>query len=175
MKNMGHKQSIADPCMYFSRNKAGKLAIWLCWVDDNLIVGPPQVVKDEGKKMVNKIKIEDVGELKEFVECKVKIDKSEQSAKFTQPDMMESFLDEFSAGKKKGVMPAEANTVLKRPESGEILANKDQSKYQSGIGKMMNMVRWSRLDIYNVSQDCTRHMMLDCRSHYNAMVCIMDY
>ena len=29
MINTGHKQSIADPCMYLSRNKAGELAIWL--------------------------------------------------------------------------------------------------------------------------------------------------
>ena len=27
MKNMGHKQSIADPCMYFCRNKAGESLI----------------------------------------------------------------------------------------------------------------------------------------------------
>ena len=29
MKNMGHKQSRTDPCMYFSRNKIGGLALWL--------------------------------------------------------------------------------------------------------------------------------------------------
>ena len=46
-------------------------------MDDNLIVGPPQVVKDEGKKLLKEIKIEDVGKLKEFVGCKIKIDKSE--------------------------------------------------------------------------------------------------
>ena len=52
MKNMGHEQSVADPRMYFSKNKACELAIWLNWMDDNLIEGPPQVVKDEGKKLV---------------------------------------------------------------------------------------------------------------------------
>ena len=35
MKNMGQKQSIAGPCMYFSRNKACELVIWLSWVDNN--------------------------------------------------------------------------------------------------------------------------------------------
>ena len=49
--------------------------------------------------------------------------------------MIQSFLDKLGAEKKKQVTPAEPNTVLKRPESGEILANKDQSKYWSGIGK----------------------------------------
>ena len=49
---MGHRKSIlADPCMYFSRNKAGKLAIWLSWVDENFILEPLQVAKDEGEKL----------------------------------------------------------------------------------------------------------------------------
>ena len=84
MKNMEHKQSIADPCVYFSRNRNGELVIWLSWVDDNLIGGLLQVVKDEGKKLAKEIKIEDIGELKEFIGCKIEIDKLEQSAKFTQ-------------------------------------------------------------------------------------------
>ena len=117
-------------------------------------------MKEEGKKLAKEIKIEVVGELKEFVGCMINIDKLEQTAKFTRPVMIQSFLDEFCAGKKKQVMPAEPNTVLKRIESGKILANKDQSKFWSGIRKMMHMMRWSRMDIYNVTQDCTRHMML---------------
>ena len=36
-------------------------------------------------------------------------------------------------------------------------------------------MRWSRPDICNTTHDCTRHMMLTGRTHYNAMVCIMDY
>ena len=43
--------------------------------------------------------------------------------------MIQSFLDKFGTEKKKQVTSAEPNTVLKKPEPGEILANKDQSKY----------------------------------------------
>ena len=71
--------------------------------------------------------------------------------------------------------PAESNTVLKRPEPGKILANKDQSKYWSGIGKMMHIMRWSRQGINNATCDCTRHMTLAGRTHYDAMVYMMDY
>ena len=56
-----------------------------------------------------------------------------------------------------------------------MLANKDQCKYWSGTGKMMHMMRWSRLDIYNATCNCTRHKMLAGRTHYDAIVCIMDY
>ena len=96
MKNMGHERSIADPCMYFFSNKNCELAMWLSWVDDNLIVGPPQVMKNEGKNLVKEIKIDE----KEFVQCNVKIGKLEWSEKFTQPVMIQSFLDELSTGKR---------------------------------------------------------------------------
>ena len=39
----------------------------------------------------------------------------------------------------------------------------------------MHMMRWSRPDIFNATQDCTRHIMLAGGTHYDAMVCIMDY
>ena len=40
---------------------------------------------------------------------------------------------------------------------------------------MMHMMRWSRLDVFNVTHNCVRHMMLAGRTHYNVLVCIMDY
>ena len=71
--------------------------------------------------------------------------------------------------------PAELYTLLKRLEPGEIVANKDQSKYQSIIGNTIHMMRWSRLDIYNATCNCTRCMVLAGKTHYDAMVPIMDY
>ena len=71
--------------MYFTRNKAVELVIWLSWVDDNLIVGSLHIMKDKGKKIVKEIKIDSVGKLKDFVECKIEINKSERSEKFTKP------------------------------------------------------------------------------------------
>ena len=100
---------------------------------------------------------------------------SNQSAAFTKSDMIQSFLDESGAGKKKQMTPVEPNTVLKKPDPGEILVNKDQSKYQSGIEKMMHMMRWSRPHIYHATCNCTRHMTLVGRTHYDAMILIMDY
>ena len=73
----------------FLQEKAGELAMQLSWMN----------IKDEDKKLAKEIKIEDIGELKEFGGCKIKIDKFEQSAKFTQSVMIQS-LDKISAGKR---------------------------------------------------------------------------
>ena len=129
MKNMGHTHSIADPCMFFFRNNAGEFLLLLSWVDDNLLVVILDVVKVKGKKITREFEIDDVSELKEFIRCKVEINKSVRLAKFTQPVMIQSFQNEFGTGKKKHVAPPEMITMLKKLEPDKILANKDQSKY----------------------------------------------
>ena len=120
-------------------------------------------MKDEGKKLAKEIEIEDVAKQKEFVGSKIEMDKSERSPKFTQP-VIQSSLDEFGAGKKNWITPAELNTV-KKPEPGEILAKKDKRQ----------MMRWSKLDTYNVTHDCARKMIIVGKNHYDAIMCIMDY
>ena len=44
-----------------------------------------------------------------------------------------------------------------------------------GIRKMMHMMRWSRSGIYNETCTCATHMKLAKKTHYNAMIHIMDY
>ena len=87
--------------MYFSRNKAGELGIWLSWVDDSLTVGLLFVMKDEGEKLAKEIEMEDVNKHELHVGCKIEFDKWERSAKFTQPVMIQSFFDEFGTENKK--------------------------------------------------------------------------
>ena len=55
------------------------------------------------------------------------------------------------------------------------MANKDQCKYQSGIRKMMHMMRLSRLNIYSATYNGTRDMILAERTNYDAIVSIIDY
>ena len=57
--------------------------------------------------MAKGMEIEDVCKLTVLVGCKIEIKKLEQSAIFTQPIMIQSFLDEFGAGKQRQVTPAD--------------------------------------------------------------------
>ena len=124
MKKMRHKQSIADPCMYFPRNRNGALAIWLSWVDNNLIVGPSQAVKDEGKNWQKRSKLKVLASLNKLKGARSKFTVGAISKVYS------SCHDSVSFGriwwrKKKQVTLAEPNTVLKRLESGKIFVNKD--------------------------------------------------
>ncbi len=67
MKKMGHERSKANPCMYYSRCKNGDMTIILSWVNDNILMGPNNVVNEERIKFANLTDMDDVGPLNEFV------------------------------------------------------------------------------------------------------------
>ena len=96
MKDMGHRRSTADPCLYYLRNEKGEMIIQATWVDDNIIVGPKELVETKRKKIANHIEIDDIGELEEFVGCKV--ERKGNSVRLMQPVIMQSFVDKFEVG-----------------------------------------------------------------------------
>ncbi len=137
---MGHVQSKVDHCMYYSRFKNKEVTIIQSWVDDNNIMGP----------YYKRIKIGNlnVGPLNKFVGCNFKMDHTTKTSKLTQHVTIQSFNDEFDAGRTKYMTPAEAITVLQKvKEDKDKLEEEDQTKYCSGVGKFMHMIRWTMPDI----------------------------
>ena len=69
--------------------------IWLSWVDDCLICGPHEQVEIAKQNMMKRFECDEVGELKEYVRCKVDYNHEEGWIKLTQPVLMQSYTDEF--------------------------------------------------------------------------------
>ena len=82
LKGMQYERSKADPCLYF-RNAEHGLVIWLSWVDDCLICGKPEGVKQAKEAMMRRFDCDEVGELKEYVGCKIEYNKDERWIKLT--------------------------------------------------------------------------------------------
>ena len=89
---MKYDRNGADPCLYFKWFPAG-LIIWLSWIDKCMCWGPESMVLTENKDFMERFDYDDVGEVKEYVGCKIEKDKSEKSTKFTQPVMLQIFDD----------------------------------------------------------------------------------
>ena len=94
MRSMQYERNGADPCLYFQWTIAG-LVVWLSWVDDCMCWGPKSVVPGENKKFTSRFDCDDVGEVKEYVGCKIVMNKEEGTMKLVQPVMLQSFTDEF--------------------------------------------------------------------------------
>ena len=91
---MGMQRSHADPCLYFAWTEDG-LVIWVSWIDDYLVVGSDKAVAKVKRAMMGRFECEDVGDIVEYVGCKIDIDRETQTLKFTQPVLLQSYEDEF--------------------------------------------------------------------------------
>ena len=70
MKHMGYVRSGTDPCLYFKWTVAG-LVVWLSWIDDCMVWGPQEIIEKESKDFTSRFDCDEVGEVKEYVGCKI--------------------------------------------------------------------------------------------------------
>jgi len=115
-----------------------------------------------------------VGELHEYVGCKIA--RTEKSIRFTQPVLLQSFEDEFQCKEGKVMTPAEAGSVLERCADSEALTEGEQTGYISGVGNLLHMMRWSRLEICNAIRELSQFMTIGAsKVHLKAMERVMNY
>jgi hypothetical protein len=174
LTGMKFKRSAADPCIYYCWTMYG-LVFWLSWIDDCLVAGDKRTVEAAKEQMKSRFECYDLGELNESVGCK--IDRNEDSVKFTQPVLIQSYEDEFDLNKTRQVFThAEQGKVLMKCDKGTELGGKEQTKYRSGVGKLLHMMRWSRPEIYNAVQELSRFMTTGASdAHMKAMKRVMEY
>eukprot|EP00957_Ditylum_brightwellii_P115363 8797840-Ditylum_brightwellii.AAC.1 len=90
MKDMNYQRYGADPCLYFKWIAAG-LIIWLSWTNNCMVLGPKEEVPKAYQQFNNRFDCNDIGEVKEYVGCKIDIDKGERSMTITQHVLLQSF------------------------------------------------------------------------------------
>ena len=133
-EHMEYNRSAADPCLYYKWvNK--KLTVWITWVDDCLIAGEEEVVEKSKNDMMKLFDCDDIGELKEYVGCKVEHDRDKKTMRLTQPVMIQSFQDEFgiTTDGMRPRTPGAPGTVLQAGDDRNNLSPAEQKKYRSGV------------------------------------------
>jgi hypothetical protein len=65
--------------------------------------------------------------------------------------------------------------VLVKVQEGNELDMKADTSYRSGVGTLLHMPRWSRLDVLNAVRELSMSMMVASQAHMNAMQQTMQY
>ena len=162
----------ADPCVYFKWGALG-LMIWSSWVDD-LLSGGNKTDVTAGKQILKQyFDLDEVGEMKEYVGCKVEYNKGEGWVKLTQPVLLQSFEDEFELPETKFNTPAEPGSVLTK---GEVPVDADtHANYRKGVGKLIHLAKYSRPGISNAVRELSRFGNEPSHAHVKAMLRCMKY
>ena len=72
IKNVTYKQSKADPCLYYGWIN-GELVMFVAWVDDLMILGPPNLVEQVQRDLEKAFTCKHEGALTEYVGSKLSI------------------------------------------------------------------------------------------------------
>jgi hypothetical protein len=107
------------------------------------------------------------GDLEEYVGCKIV--RMENSLKFTQPVLLQSYSNKFELPTKCYKTPAQVESVLVAGEKDEHLNLASKTKYCSGTGKAMHAIQCSKSEAYNAVQDLSCHMHRAIQKHYKAV------
>jgi hypothetical protein len=135
MRHMEFTCSKVDPCLFFKWTALG-LVLWVTWVDDCMVCGKKDAVLEAKKGMMSCFDCDEVGELTEYIGCKV--DRGDGYLRLTQPVLLQSFEDEFDIpAMKTPNTPAVPGQVLRAAVNETALMQpKMQSKYRSGTGNI---------------------------------------
>jgi Reverse transcriptase (RNA-dependent DNA polymerase) len=148
VKAMKLQRCNADPCVYFKWTDNG-LNLWTSWVDDLLSCAVSSDDLIQSKEILMKhFELDGVGELAEYIGCKVEYERNEGKRVVTQPVLIQSFIDEFELGNEKyPVTPAVPNSIL--VESTVPLDKKKHYMYRKGVGKLIHLSKYTRPDVLN--------------------------
>eukprot|EP00957_Ditylum_brightwellii_P128242 9780668-Ditylum_brightwellii.AAC.1 len=101
---------------------------------------------------------EELGELEEYVGCKIEYNREERWMRLTQPILLQSYEDEFELDE-HGLnphTPADTGSMLERIEGEPTLGKEEHGKYRMGVGKLLHMSRWIRPEIQNAVRKCSK-------------------
>jgi hypothetical protein len=155
--NIGLKHSSADPCLYY-KWEGERVVIMISWIDDNMIVGPSDLVMKLKKDLMKQFECDNCGELTEYIRNKIEC-VGEDAIQLVQTVLTQSYEDEFELGKRCYNMPAQPGTVLMHPTEGkEVLSANNQTTLRSRVGKLVYQMQYSRSDIAQAVRDLARYI-----------------
>jgi hypothetical protein len=176
MTSMGFERSAADPCLYFKWVN-GRLCTWMSWIDDCFVSGHEDDVKEATAQMKSLFDCEEIETISEYVGCKLDYNKVVGKLKITQPVLLQSFHDEFPLpnSERKFKTPAEPGQVLERGGAANCEGPEKQTKFRSGVGKLLHLSKWSRPDIANAVRELSRCCGVAKKAHFKALFRVMKY
>ena len=173
LSKIGFFRSKVDACCYFKKTADG-LVLIISWVDDLLICGPKDAVLQVKADLLTQFDCDDVGELEEYVGCKIERDKD--TFKITQPVLLQSFIDEFDLDAIEAPKtPAAPGTMLPVVQEGSELPPLEQTDFRKGVGKLLHVMKWSRPEVSNAVRECSKFMQKAGKVHRKAMMRVMKF
>ena len=152
----------------------------LCYVDDNLTLGKPkaiQVFLEELKQTIFTFTVED--NLMDYLSCQIVLDKEGKNCWLGQPHMVKKIEKTFEddiKGLKVYETPGTPGYKIVKPKEGEAILPPDlQSRYRTGVGMAMFLIKHSRPDIMNATRELAKVLGKATTAAYKEMLRLIKF
>ena len=120
--------------------------------------------------------LDQLGELSEYVGCKIQHNREEGWMRLTQPVIVQSFEDEFDlTAHTTTKTPAAPGEVLEEGDDEHRLPPNEHKDYRKAVGKLLHVTKLTRPEISNATRELSRFGHAPTTAHYNAMLRCMKY
>ena len=174
-KDMDYFPSKADPCL-FIKDKSNVKSFIIIYVDDRAIFSTAQNIKDVLAKLGQHFVVKPLGNLEHFVGCH--IIESTDTIWIHQPKLIKHLDESFSKflPNKSYKTPAAPKSSIERSKELEgLLPKTEQTKYRSGLGMLLYLVKHSRPDIANAVRELSKVADIANQAHWKALMRLIKY
>jgi hypothetical protein len=127
----------------------------ISWIDDNMIVGPSDLVLKLKSNLMEQLECNDCGVLTEYIGNKIECVGGD-AIRLVQTVLTQNYEDKF---KLRNRWPAQPGTVLMHPVEGkEVHKPEDQTRLRTGVGKLIYQMHCLRPDIAQAVQNLAWYM-----------------
>jgi Reverse transcriptase (RNA-dependent DNA polymerase) len=181
VNELGFKRCASDTCVYTRESKSKNLFILAVFVDDIISAFSSVDMSewlDYKKKIANKYKIRDLGEVEWILQMKVTRDRTSRTLILDQERYIEKILDQFKMTQCKQVdTPASAEKLSSQdsPTTVEEQLAMREKPYMNLVGSVLYAAITTRLDIAYAVNLVSRFMQNPGEAHWKASKRILRY
>jgi hypothetical protein len=171
MESLGFEASVADPSLFVK--KAGEETVYVAvWVDDCLVGGEKEAVKETKRAIGEKFTVRDLGAVRYFLGMEVTRDRSAKRLTLTKRavlDLLEEFGMESARPRRVPMSPGE-----KVQKEGKLL-NTEECPYAKLVGSLLYLANCTRPDIAQSVGVLSRYMSCATIEHWRVEKFVLSY
>jgi hypothetical protein len=162
LKGCGFQGNSVDPCLWTKYTEHAIVFVGI-YVDDCLVIGNENGINDviNGLKTY-KIRLKIANDLKDYLSCRILTDYERKTIFVMQPHSINNLKEKFEKeinNLSDYDTPGTPRFKIVRPtDETEKIDGNLQSKYRSGVGMLLDLIKYSRPDLANVVRELSKCM-----------------
>ena len=176
LTELNFRTTDVDPCLIYRNDESGTVMMTI-YVDDCLIIGTDQSIRKAVEEIKSRFNVKTQDAADDYLGCRL-VEAKENIYKITQPHLYDKIADKFRGliCKKKYRTPSTPGFKVVRPEPEDSNINEEeQSKYKSGVGMLLYLVKHSRPELANATRELSKVMDRATIGQYKELMRVLTW